>query len=705
MKINHPVTQNEVVIPDGMTIVTKTDLKGSITFANDDFCTISGFEYDELVGQNHNLVRHPDMPREAFADLWHTLKSRRPWSGLVKNRCKNGDYYWVKAYVAPIQEEGRIVGYLSARIRPDAAEVAAMAPIYDGMRTGNTPWLLRAGELVPRNPLRRFLPWQIVRRMNVQHKLATMLAVFVLALGGLALTSQQSMHTVEVGGPLYQKVAQGKDLVADILPPPAYLIESWLTTLEISQSNAAEQALLIAKAERLAGEFTQSMQRWEKSLPEGNLRSSLMDGVGSSGQAFLDLQSRQFLTPLKAGERDAALRALPTLKQRYEAHRQAVDTTVVHAARFSENAEAEARASSRQQFAALGSATLVALAIGTLLILFIARSLRNTLGGEPRYATEVIRHLAAGNIGIYIEPEGKHSGSLLASVQNMQARLRDYFGEMQNSAHHIATAAEQVAQSARAVCDASLGQQIAASDVSSSASRVAGGVCDVAQSALTAREMSEHSGDSCQSGAQVIYQAVESMTRIADTVNHSAERIIQLGTDSEKIASVVQVIRDIANQTNLLALNAAIEAARAGESGRGFAVVADEVRKLAERTAQATVEISHIIDGIRGSMLSASDSMNAGVQEVALGVDLARGAGHAIDDLKTSTSDVAELIGAISHAMSDQTAAVREITEAIEDIAGKCNDNMQQATEAAHAAFSLRDSASRLSSQTLRFAV
>jgi methyl-accepting chemotaxis protein len=283
--------------------------------------------------------------------------------------------------------------------------------------------------------------------------------------------------------------------------------------------------------------------------------------------------------------------------------------------------------------------------------------------------------------------------------------MREYFGLMQSSAHNIASAAGQVSESARSVCDASLDQQMQASELSAGASRVVGGVCDVAQSALTARELSEHSGDSCEAGARVIYQSVESMTRIAETVNHSAQRIAQLGEDSEKIASVVQVIREIANQTNLLALNAAIEAARAGESGRGFAVVADEVRKLAERTSSATLEISEIISGIQSSMNAAGQSMNAGVAEVSVGVDLARGAGGAIDELKGSTRDVAELIGAISCAMSDQTTAVKDITSALDNIVIKCNENMQEASEAAGAAFALRDAATRLSEETMRFAI
>lgn len=102
MRQNLPVTNIEKQFPKGKTLVSKTDLKGTITYANDAFVEISGFSREELLGQAHNLVRHPDMPAEAFADLWNTLSSGFPWRGVVKNRSKEGDHYWVEALVVPI---------------------------------------------------------------------------------------------------------------------------------------------------------------------------------------------------------------------------------------------------------------------------------------------------------------------------------------------------------------------------------------------------------------------------------------------------------------------------------------------------------------------------------------------------------------------------------------------------------------------------
>jgi aerotaxis receptor len=130
MKINLPVTGVERKLDPTRPIVTKTDLKGQITYANQAFVDISGFPREELIGKPHNIVRHPDMPPEAFADLWQTIGAGHPWRGMVKNRVKNGDHYWVEAYVTPITENGRCTGYMSVRSRPRAEDVAAADALY-----------------------------------------------------------------------------------------------------------------------------------------------------------------------------------------------------------------------------------------------------------------------------------------------------------------------------------------------------------------------------------------------------------------------------------------------------------------------------------------------------------------------------------------------------------------------------------------------
>ena len=139
MRVNEPVTQKEQVYPDHYHLITTTDLRGKITAANEEFAEVAGYTIDELVGQPHNLIRHPDMPPGAFENLWQTIKSGESWRGMVKNRCKNGDHYWVDAFVTPIRKDGEIVEFQSVRTRPRPDQVARAEKLYSAWKQGKVP--------------------------------------------------------------------------------------------------------------------------------------------------------------------------------------------------------------------------------------------------------------------------------------------------------------------------------------------------------------------------------------------------------------------------------------------------------------------------------------------------------------------------------------------------------------------------------------
>jgi len=151
MRQNGPITQREYQLAPGTTLVSTTDLQSRITYCNPAFIEVSGYGRDELVGQPHNLVRHPDMPAEAFRDMWATLKAGEPWTALVKNRRKNGDHYWVRANVTPVLEAGQVTGFMSVRTAPSRHEVNQAEALYARMReqaaSGQITHTLRQGEL------------------------------------------------------------------------------------------------------------------------------------------------------------------------------------------------------------------------------------------------------------------------------------------------------------------------------------------------------------------------------------------------------------------------------------------------------------------------------------------------------------------------------------------------------------------------------
>jgi aerotaxis receptor len=191
MRENLPITQKEYPVDEFETLLSTTDTKGRIRYANDAFLRVAGYSKDELYGQPHNLVRHPDMPPEAFADLWQTVKAGATWSALVKNRRSDGDHYWVRANVTPIRNGQEVVGYMSVRTRADPDAVLTVAPLYDALREGRLRgWCMRQGRLVRSGAM----VWlDRLRNISVGHRLA--LGVAAIAASSLLDLLPQSTES------------------------------------------------------------------------------------------------------------------------------------------------------------------------------------------------------------------------------------------------------------------------------------------------------------------------------------------------------------------------------------------------------------------------------------------------------------------------------------------------------------------------------
>jgi aerotaxis receptor len=196
MRNNLPVTNDEYVLPDGEVIISRTDIKGRVTYVNESFVQSSGFSREEAMGKAHNIVRHPDMPPVAFEDLWNTIKEGEPWSALVKNRRKDGGFYWVRANVTPMVENGQISGYMSVRTKPGRAEVAAAEELYRKMREGQALGIMLKGGEIRRLGVRGML--QGLGRLSLTARslwAAGGLAVLYAAIGALALAAPDKGRT------------------------------------------------------------------------------------------------------------------------------------------------------------------------------------------------------------------------------------------------------------------------------------------------------------------------------------------------------------------------------------------------------------------------------------------------------------------------------------------------------------------------------
>jgi methyl-accepting chemotaxis protein len=263
---------------------------------------------------------------------------------------------------------------------------------------------------------------------------------------------------------------------------------------------------------------------------------------------------------------------------------------------------------------------------------------------------------------------GDELGELATYVNKFIAKIQGIISQVASVSHQVASAATEIAASSEQMASGMAMQAEKTTQISAAIEEMSATVHEVAAKTNEAVSEARGAGQQAHQGSQVVQQTVDGMNVIAQVVNESSQSVMMLGQKSNEIGAIIETINDIADQTNLLALNAAIEAARAGEHGRGFSVVADEVRKLAERTTQATKEVSQSITAIQQETHMVVERIGSGTRHVADGVDLAQQAGHALGSILHNTERVSSVIETIAAATEQQSSAAEQIARSIESI-------------------------------------
>ncbi|MBL8447047.1 MAG: methyl-accepting chemotaxis protein [Zoogloeaceae bacterium] len=700
MRNNQPVTQKEFLLPAGVALISRTDEKGRINECNDAFVEASGFCRDELLGQPHNIIRHPDMPPEAFRDMWETLKKGRPWSGMVKNRRKNGDHYWVKATATPDSIRG---GYISVRIPAERHAIQAAEELY-GRMAKDSALRLREGQPIGRGGGLGAIVHALAApfRKSVGLRVLTVGVASLVVLIATALFAAQSIRQSSVDGEGFAHIVQSKDFLADILPPPAYVLESYAVVLEMYAKKGRDLDGAVSRLGALQREFNERITFWRGAhLPE-SMASVLQNRSVPPVQSFFALAMGDYARALKGGDASQVDAALQRLEALYQEHRTAVDELVRLNKDYDAALVAESRGSVSNAFLFLGAAVSLAVLVTLLLTLWAARSIT-----KPLKATGVAaEQLAAGNLLCTMPPAAADEvgnlvvkltamrntlHQLIAGIQEQVAKVNQYVSTLSSTATQATASAESHASSASAMAAAI--EELSVS------------IDHISEHAGHAHSLSGDASAQARDGGALIMEISREMGVVADTVRATSGSVQELERFSQQISSIVSAIRDIADQTNLLALNAAIEAARAGESGRGFAVVADEVRKLAERTGKSTVEITGMIQQIQTCTRTAAGEMQAGVEKVEAGVALSHSAGNSVGVIENSAKDVLDAVDGITLGLNEQSAAAREIAQRVEHLARDSEVDAHAALRIEQTATELAQVAQGLSSLTGRFRI
>lgn len=663
MRNNQPISQREVELKENDFLVSRTDTKGRITYANPAFIDISGFEHAELIGAPHNLVRHPDMPPVAFENLWQTVKAGETWRGLVKNRCKNGDHYWVNASVTPIVEDGQVVGYTSVRVQASRTAIAQAEQAYAEIREGRNKRLyLDKGQLRQKGVIKRLAQ---VHLDTIRAKLVGMIVVAGLLLlisGGLGLyglnVSGERLGQLNNDGlrdvirlqQIDQTIAGSRQAI--IQPERMELIEQRFEVGESIAANAAEVAAVWQEYHsrevnmtELAAEFDQELQVF------------LQNGMGQAASVLQAEEAYQAFTGL-----DAVInvmtnegRVLSGMVNQLIAQKQ-------------QAAEIMAGEAQQGQTTMLGAQAIV-LGIGLLLLILIGVVTLRSITRPLKSAASFTLQIAGGNLAAKVPALRRDEvGQLMDSLNTMRKSLSSIIADVKGGIDVVTPAAQDIASGNEELSSRTEQQAASLQQTASSMEEMTATVRQNSENSQEARRLADNNAIQVTNTGELMTQLVDNMQRITQS--------------SQQVADIVNVIDSIAFQTNILALNASVEAARAGEHGRGFAVVAEEVRNLAGRSAGAAQEIRGLIDGSN--------------REVSAGASLVTKAETAISEVAEAAHSVTQIMHEISAASEEQSHGITQVNQAVAEMDQGTQRNAVRVQETARAAVSLEKQAGRL---------
>ena len=501
-----------------------------------------------------------------------------------------------------------------------------------------------------------------------------LLVLVIVCVAGFAMLFAQGQVALRSVERAAVQMGDGKDIVADILPPPLYIIEAHLTAYRLLDAAHAERATLAEQFIQLKKDYADRNLYWQTKASDidGHAYASLLGLQKEKGEAYWGTLEKEFLPAVLAGRDDQARKAFDKLKTLYSAHRDGVDATVKIAAGWSDARLAELSVTTPSTLWALSVVAALCVMVAVVLYVLVARRIGRLLGAEPEALRAEMVRLADGDL--LSSSRNGPDGSVLGALQHAQERIRVLVEQTGREAKMVGQGVTEAQltidgldENARHLADAALSSSAAMEEISTS-------MALIVEQANGAESVASDAAREAHGGTQAFAQNQESVARMALASEQTQSSVSLLGEHSKEISGIVQTIRAIAEQTNLLALNAAIEAARAGEQGRGFAVVADEVRKLAERTTLATEDIAKLIGRIQGGIEQAVASINASEGAIQSGRQSAEQSGHALSAIHLR-------IDALRAGVADIVNATREVNSATRQI----NENMAKVSRLADA--------------------
>jgi len=500
----------------------------------------------------------------------------------------------------------------------------------------------------------------------------------VVAFVAFAVLSFWVISQIRINGPIYNQIAEFQDLRADSLPPPLYTVEAFAALnqayIAASTSNFELRDKKLKEFEKHEVEFKKRTAYWKKNLKTIELRGQL-EAIIKSGDNFFSIAKTRFIPALKVSIVDAS-EPLVDLAASFDVHRTTIN-------QFVSTVETNKRfVSAETNFvdSIVGGLVLLALLLLALMVFFGRRQIDSIdnavkkLEADSQLNQEAVLKLldemgdlADGDLTVKAEVTENITGAIADSINYTIDSLRDLVTEIIRATSQVNQATEEAQQTSDSLLTAAEEQSRQIDETGEAINNMTRSILHVSSNAGEASQVAQRSLQAAAQGSQAVQNTISGMNEIRAQIQETSKRIKRLGESSQEISEIVELISDITEQTNILALNAAIQAASAGEAGRGFTVVAEEVQRLAERSSEATKQISAIVKTIQTDTNSAVAAMEKSTEGVVDGARLSDAAGQALNEIENVTNNLARLIQAISAATVAQT-----------EVAATVSRNMQQ---------------------------
>ena len=546
-----------------------------------------------------------------------------------------------------------------------------------------------------------------MRDSRISTRLFLLVSFFLTLFAIFAFMSYRTLTELSVSGPIYQKISLNDELRADVLPPPMYVIESYLLALQLNNTNdGATIANLVQRGDELRITYETRHEYWERELIDPQMRDMFNKTAYRTGLEFFNLRDQQFVPAIRAGNRELAGVVLQQMASRYEAHRVAID--VVWRSAEERNKELESEAS--QKFAS-SLQTLLIIGLFTILVVlvmaFIARRAALTLSERVSAVSEIASRVANGDLTAEapVVSDNDETGLLLRAIGTMTHNLRSLVTRVKQASIELMSTATEFAATSRQQESTVQGFSASTNEIAAAAKQISATSQELMSTMDGVNTVAAQTADLAEQGRTGLRSLDETMDRLARTSSAMSARLAAIREEASEINGVVTTISKVADQTNLLSINAAIEAEKAGEQGLGFLVLAREIRRLADQTAVATLDIEQMVKQMQAAVSAGVMEIDRFAEEVRAGIGGVERVGGQFVQIVGQVRTLSERFDQVNHGMRSQSHGARQISDAMGQLIDGARQTSVSLREFNSATENLRDAVATLKQQVAQFNV